>query len=202
VADERLYAAIDAAAEAMPCRRDFFRIARSAAPALARQMSTLGLRHAVDDVTIARALHVLGVIHWIGGLSFVTLVVPPFARSSLTAAEGLTLFEVAERHFAAQVRITVPVVGVCGFWMAYRMDLWSRFAEPDAWWMIAMVAVWALFIVALFVVEPLREEHFTREARRDPAGSLWRLARIHQILLAASVATVFGAVGGAHGLFL
>lgn len=35
----------------------------------------------MDDIVIARALHVLAVIHWIGGLSFVTLVVLPIARS-------------------------------------------------------------------------------------------------------------------------
>lgn len=34
------------------------------------------------DIALARALHVLAVIHWIGGLSFVTLVVLPFARAA------------------------------------------------------------------------------------------------------------------------
>jgi uncharacterized membrane protein len=34
----------------------------------------------VDDVIIARALHVLGVVIWIDGLAMVTLVVPPALR--------------------------------------------------------------------------------------------------------------------------
>ena len=30
-----------------------------------------------DDVVVALALHVLAVIHWIGGLAFVTLILLP-----------------------------------------------------------------------------------------------------------------------------
>jgi hypothetical protein len=29
----------------------------------------------MDDIVIARALHVLAVVHWIGGVAFVTLIV-------------------------------------------------------------------------------------------------------------------------------
>ena len=31
----------------------------------------------MDDIAIARAMHLLSVLHWIGGLAFVTLVVLP-----------------------------------------------------------------------------------------------------------------------------
>ena len=31
----------------------------------------------MDDVTVARALHVLAVVHWIGGVAIVTLVILP-----------------------------------------------------------------------------------------------------------------------------
>ena len=52
----------------------------------------------MDDVTIARALHVLGVIHWIGGLAMVTLVIlPPTARLA-DPADRLAKFETIERR--------------------------------------------------------------------------------------------------------
>jgi putative copper export protein len=35
----------------------------------------------IDDVEIARALHVIFVAHWIGGVAFVTLVALPLARA-------------------------------------------------------------------------------------------------------------------------
>jgi len=39
--------------------------------------------------------------------------------------------------------------------MTYELDLWSRFSMPGYWWMHAMVFVWFLFTVMLFVAEPL-----------------------------------------------
>ena len=43
----------------------------------------------MDDVTIALALHVLAIVHWIGGLAFVTLIVLPLARIRSTAGRDL-----------------------------------------------------------------------------------------------------------------
>jgi uncharacterized membrane protein len=31
----------------------------------------------MDDITLARAVHVLAVVHWMGGVAFVTLVILP-----------------------------------------------------------------------------------------------------------------------------
>ena len=42
----------------------------------------------IDDVELARALHVLFVAHWIGGVSFVTLVALPLARAASDARKG------------------------------------------------------------------------------------------------------------------
>ena len=94
----------------------------------------------MDDVGLALGLHVLAVIHWIGGLAFVTLVMLPLARLRSTGEEGVALFESVEQRFAAQVRFSIPLVGATGLWMTYRMDLWARFANPHFWWMSAMLA--------------------------------------------------------------
>jgi uncharacterized membrane protein len=42
-----------------------------------------------DDMIIARALHVLALVHWIGGVSFVTLVILPLALGGSSPADGL-----------------------------------------------------------------------------------------------------------------
>ncbi len=54
----------------------------------------------IDDITIARALHVLAVVHWIGGVSFVTLIVLPLARCC--GAAGIDLFERIEHGFSGR----------------------------------------------------------------------------------------------------
>lgn len=39
-----------------------------------------------DDIALVRALHVLALIHWIGGVAFVTLIVLPLARPRATGS--------------------------------------------------------------------------------------------------------------------
>ncbi len=153
----------------------------------------------MNDVILARALHVLAVIHWIGGLSFVTLIVLPLARSRRAAEDALALFESVERRFSAQVRISVPLVGVTGFWMTYRLELWSRFVDPDFWWMTAMLGLWLVFMLMLFVIEPLFHASFEKRVRSDPATMFGRMSRLHQFLLLLATITATGAVAGAHG---
>ncbi len=153
----------------------------------------------IDDIEIARALHVLFVAHWIGGVAFVTLVALPLARSCADASKGWALFEQIESRFAAQVRFSIPLAGATGLWMAWRLDLWGLFANPAFWWMDAMVLLWALFMLIVFVIEPIAHRRIAAMAAEDPAALLVRLSRAHRVLLAAGIVTMLGAVAGAHG---
>jgi uncharacterized membrane protein len=47
----------------------------------------------MDDVIIARALHVLGVVIWIGGVAMVTMVVLPALRRGDLGTNRLQVFE-------------------------------------------------------------------------------------------------------------
>ncbi len=152
----------------------------------------------MDDIVIARALHVLAVVHWIGGVAFVTLVVLPLARSR-PAAEALTQFTAFEQRFASQVRISIPLAGATGLWMTYRMNLWDRFADPRFWWMLSMFGLWLVFMLLVFVIEPLLHNRFEREAKRDPLSILRRVAAVHAALLTLAAITVLGAAAGAQG---
>ena len=55
----------------------------------------------MDDIELARALHVLFITHWIGGVAFVTLVALPLARASEDAGKGWALFEAIETRFSS-----------------------------------------------------------------------------------------------------
>jgi uncharacterized membrane protein len=156
----------------------------------------------MDDITLARALHVLAVIHWIGGLSFVALIVLPIAGTRASANEGPDLFAAVERRFAAQVRVSVPLVGATGLWMTYRLDAWDRFIDPAYWWMTAMLGLWLFFMIMIFVLEPLLHDRFETKARRDPALALRRMGHLHVLLISLAAITVLGAVAGAHGFVL
>jgi uncharacterized membrane protein len=153
----------------------------------------------IDDIELARAIHVLAVVHWIGGVAFVTLVALPLARASEDARKGWALFEAIERRFGAQVRVSLPLAGAAGLWMTWRLDLWAEFADPAYWWMGAMAIVWVVFALIVFVVEPLANARLAAEAALDPRAALRRLWRVHLVLLLAAVITVMGAVAGTHG---
>jgi uncharacterized membrane protein len=154
----------------------------------------------VNEYAIARTLHVLAVVLWIGGVAFVTTVLLPAIRRSYAPRDRLAFFQRIERNFAWQARITTLLAGATGFWMTQRFGLWPRFAEAGFWWMHAMVAVWVVFTLMLFVLEPLvLHRWLERRAARDAEGTFALLERLHRVLLALSAITVLGAVAGAHG---
>jgi uncharacterized membrane protein len=154
----------------------------------------------MEGAVIARVLHVLGVVLWIGGVAFVTAVLLPAVRRMREPAERVELFEKVEAAFARQARVTTLLTGLSGFYLVHRLGAWNRFADAHYWWMHAMVLVWALFTLILFVLEPLWLHRWFRErARRDPEGTLAMISRLHWLLLAASVITIAGAAVGSHG---
>lgn len=155
----------------------------------------------MDDVTTARAIHVLAIIHWMGGVAFVTAVVLPSIAAVGDPARRLEMFEAVERRFSAQVRISVPVAGLSGFYMAERLDAWGRFLRTADWWLAAMLVVWLVFMAVLFVLEPfVLRDRFRRRALADPDGAFRLVQRAHWLLLAAGAVTAGAGVLGAHGL--
>ena len=154
----------------------------------------------MESWAIARVLHVAGVVLWIGGVAMVTTVLLPAIAARGAAFD---LFEALEHRFARQSRWTTALVGVTGLYLVAALDLWARFLDARYWWMGAMVLVWAIFTLMLFVLEPL-VLHRWLEARskRDPEGTFRLVQWLHWLLLALSLVTVVGAVAGAHGGFL
>jgi uncharacterized membrane protein len=157
----------------------------------------------MNDVIIARALHVLGVVIWIGGVATVTLVVLPALRRGDLGTNRLQAFEAIEGRFAWHARIATLLVGLTGFYMTQRLDLWDRFRSGGFWWMHAMVCLWLLFSLLLFVAEPLvLHRRFHARATTAPGAAFALLQRAHWLLLALSLVTILGAVAGSQGLSL
>ena len=154
----------------------------------------------MNEVAIARALHVLAVVLWIGGVGFVTTVLIPAVRRLKAPAERLALFDAVERRFAWQARVTTAVTGITGFDMLIRFDLWDRFSDAGYWWMHAMVLTWLVFTAMLFVAEPLfLHRWLLARAAASPEATFKLVERLHWIMLAVSLVTVLGAVAGSHG---
>ena len=130
----------------------------------------------------------------------VTTVLLPAIRARFGAADGFAMFHVLERRFAWQARLTTALAGASGFWMTWRLELWDRFRDPSYWWMTAMVLVWAVFTLMLFVAEPLFLDRWLhRRAARAPEATYRAVQWLHVGLLVVSLITAAGAVAGSHG---
>ncbi|HEY9235162.1 MAG TPA: hypothetical protein VIP08_09025 [Phenylobacterium sp.] len=156
------------------------------------------------DVTVARIIHVLSVLLWIGGVGFVTTVLFPSVRRNYAPEERLAAFLKFEGVFAWQARISVGLAGLSGLYMTWRLDAWSRFQSATYWWMHAMLLLWLVFATMLFIVEPLGLHRKLERAIAAGTSSVQfgRMERFHRIMLGLSLLTLVGAVGGSHGLFV
>ena len=157
----------------------------------------------MDGLELSRALHVVAVVIWIGGVAFVTLTLLPVLGRSRASDDWFVRFTAIERRFAWIARAALLVAGGSGFYLIVATGAWDRFTMISYWWMHAMVVVWVLFAFMLFVIEPLGLDRALRErARRDPARAHLLVSRAHWLLLIASLIAAFGAVAGRHGAFL
>ena len=155
----------------------------------------------VDWGVVARIVHVLAVVVWIGGVSFVTTMILPAMRKK-QPQQWLQEFDAVERRFGPQARITVLLVLLSGLYMLYRYDLWDHFADARYWWMHLMVAVLLLFAAFLFVLEPLVVHRvIDRGASIAPEATLRLMLRLHGVMLALALLAILAGVAGAHGLF-
>lgn len=154
----------------------------------------------MEYFTLARVLHVLAVVLWIGGVSMVTTVIIPAVKRMKSKEEQIETFEKIEGRFALQAKITTLITGISGFYMVYVLDVWDRFLEPRYWWFHTMVIVWVLFTIVLYVLEPLiLHKLFKKYANKNPEKAFNIMHKAHWILLLLSLITIAGAVAGSHG---
>jgi uncharacterized membrane protein len=154
----------------------------------------------LDVVMIARAVHVLSIVHWIGGVAVVTTIVLPIG-ARLNAREALAAFESFERRFAAQARFSILIAGLSGLYMLWAMygaaSLQSVFA---LWWIDLMIGVWTLFALAVYIFEPLfLHRLFAEFALRSPQKAFRIATGLHAFALLLSAAAIAAGVFGAHG---
>jgi len=151
-----------------------------------------------NQFIIARALHVIAVVLWIGGVAFVTTVLIPAIRNTQSPENRLNLFEALEGKFSFQAKLTTLVTGLTGFYMLYVMGAWSSMQ----WWVYLIIFIWVIFTVVLFVLEPLfLHKWFHQQAEENSDRAFIFLQVMHIVLLTISLTAVFGGVAGVHGLF-
>jgi hypothetical protein len=140
----------------------------------------------IDDIALARTVHVLALVHWIGGVSIVTTVVLPRARALPDAAQALAAFEAFERRFAVQARVSILLAGLSGLYMLAKYDAWYRFGYASFWW---------LHLMEPFAIHRWFHDFALRQ--KDRAFAL--ATRLHAAALLVSAIAIAAGVMGAHG---
>jgi uncharacterized membrane protein len=157
----------------------------------------------MESFTLARIIHVIAVILWIGGVGMVTTVIIPAIKRLKSKEDQIKTFEEIEGRFAFQAKITTLITGITGFYMLYLLDGWDRYFDLKYWWLHAMTLVWFLFTMVLYVLEPLvLHRIFIKYAEKNPAKTFTIMHRVHWILLLLSLITTAGVVAGSHGWFV
>ncbi|MDX1752090.1 MAG: hypothetical protein R3259_02815 [Salinimicrobium sediminis] len=155
----------------------------------------------MDYLTLARVLHVLAVVLWIGGVAMVTTVIIPAVKRMSSKEEQMETFEKIEGRFSLQAKITTVLTAMTGFYMLHLYG-WDRLLYLRFWWIHAMILIWLLFTVILFILEPFFLHKLFRKYATKDAGKAFRIIhRAHWVLLVLSLLTIFGAVAGGHGWY-
>lgn len=156
----------------------------------------------MEYLTLARVIHVLAVVFWIGGVAMVTTVIIPAVKRMNSPEGRMKTFEKIEGRFSLQAKITTILTFLSGVYMLYYLDAWNRFLQPAYWWLHAMVLVWLIFTVVLFILEPfVLHKLYEKHALRAPEKTFNFIHRAHWVLLILSLLTILGAVAGSHGWF-
>ena len=156
----------------------------------------------MEYLTLARVVHVIAVILWIGGVSMVTTVLIPAIKKMKSKEEQIKTFETIEGKFAIQAKVTTFLTGLSGFYMLYELNAWNRYFNYRFWWIHAMTLVWVIFTLILFVLEPfILHRVFKKYADKNPEKTFGIMHRLHWVLLIISLITTAGAVASSHGWF-
>jgi uncharacterized membrane protein len=154
----------------------------------------------IDDLALARAIHVLALVHWIGGVAVVTTIVLPSARAMADAKEAVAAFKEFEQRFASQARVSILLVGLSGAYMLTRIGAWNSLQRASFWWLHLMIAVWILFALMVYVLEPLvLDRLFYELALRTKDRTFSVATGLHIIALTLAALALGAGVVGAHG---
>jgi uncharacterized membrane protein len=99
------------------------------------------------EYVIALTIHVISIVVWIGGVSFVTLVTFPMILRMDKSLEMVLMFQGVEHRFGKIAKVMVILAGLSGFYLIYEKGL-----SLGVW---IMIVVWAFYAALLFGLEKM-----------------------------------------------
>ncbi|MDI6801280.1 MAG: hypothetical protein QMD01_04405 [Thermodesulfovibrionales bacterium] len=150
-------------------------------------------------VPLLIAIHVIGVVIWIGGVAFVTMTVFPMIIRMESSMEKVLFFQGVEHRFAKIAKLCVLIAGLTGAWLLSITDRWSILFERAGVGPSVMLVVWVFYVLVLLFEGRLFKMIFRGDAQQDTAKIFIRLTAFHWVVLGLSLIAIFVGVLSAHG---
>lgn len=149
-------------------------------------------------------LHLLTVILWIGGLTFVTMIVLPMAIKTPDPLQKVLMFQRVEHRFAGIARVYNLITGATGFVMMFQMGWHATLFTKAGIPLTFMLLIWVFWFVMLFGLEPIiirrmLDRMMQKDSDLDIDTIFTRLNRLHYFMVAISLAASAAGAMVAHG---
>ncbi len=152
-------------------------------------------------LTILLIIHVISVIIWIGGVSFVTTVIFPMMYRTEGSLEKALLFQGVEHRFSGIVKWLIGLVGVTGFWMLSAKYGISILLVPRGIGIMIMLFAWALYTGILLSERRIFGRIFADPEKIDMNKALRLINAMHWFLLSISFSAVAAGVWFGHSRY-
>ena len=150
-------------------------------------------------LTILLIIHVICVIAWIGGVTFVTTVIFPMMYRTEGSLEKALLFQGVEHRFGAMIKWILGIVAVTGFWLLSKKYGFAVLAQPRGIGIILMIFAWALYTTVVLSERKIFSRIFADPEKVDMDKALKMINVMHWFLLTISFSAVAGGVWFGHG---
>lgn len=144
------------------------------------------------EYIIAVTLHIMSVVVWIGGVTFVTLITFPMILRMDKSLEMVLMFQGTEHRFVKIAKVMVILAGLSGFYLLYEKGL------STAVWI--MIVIWAFYTSLLFGLEKiLFAKLFGKPEDQKDTKQVFKILQIfHWVILALSFIAIGAGVYEAH----
>jgi uncharacterized membrane protein len=145
------------------------------------------------------AIHVLGVVIWIGGVAFVTIIIFPMITRMESSMEKVLFFQGVEHRFAKIAKLSVIIVGLTGVGLLHITGEWNLLFKWSGIGPTLMLIVWTFYVLVLLFEGRLFKVIFRGKAQQDTAKVFLRLTVFHWVILGLSLLAVVVGVWAGHG---
>jgi uncharacterized membrane protein len=144
------------------------------------------------EYVIAVTLHIMSVVVWIGGVTFVTLITFPMILRMDKSLEMVMMFQGTEHRFVKIAKAMVILAGLSGFYLLYEKGLSTA--------VIIMIVIWAVYASLIFGLEKiLFAKLFGNPEDQKDMKQVFKILQIfHWVVLGLSFFAIAAGVYEAH----